>query len=71
MIDENYFLKLKYYKENIDSKNFKNFTHEDFLAYCPIQIISHCNDEIEFEKTQISFIIKLKFIEKKMNINWG
>lgn len=65
MIDENYFSKLKYYKENIDSKNFKNFTHEDFLAYCPIQIISHCNDEIEFEKTQISFIIKLKFIEKK------
>ncbi|NMC68032.1 MAG: hypothetical protein GYA61_07385 [Spirochaetales bacterium] len=64
MIDENYFLKLKYYKDNINSKNFKNFTLEDFLAYCPIQIIAHCNDEIEFEKNQNSFIIKLSLIEK-------
>ncbi len=64
MIDENYFMKLKYYKDNINSKNFKNFTLEDFLAYCPIQIIAHCNDGIEFEKNQNSFIIKLSLIEK-------
>ncbi len=67
MVDEEYFNKLKYYKENIDTKNFKNFTIEDFLAYCPIQILRFCEDEIEFEKNQNSFIIKLNLFEKKIN----
>ncbi len=64
MINEEYFEKLKFYKENIDTKNFKEFTLEDFLAYCPIQILNYCEDDIEFEKNQNSFIITMKLDEK-------
>lgn len=67
LLDENYFSKLIYYKENINSKNFRNFTLEDFLAYCPIQIIDFCKDKIEFELTKKSFIIKIEIYEKKSN----
>lgn len=67
MIDDNYFGKLNYYKENINTKNFKEFTLEDFLAYCPIQIIDFCEDEIEFEKTNKSFIINVKLSEKSIS----
>jgi len=64
MINEDYFNKLFFYKERADAKNFKEFTLEDFLAYCPIQILKYCEDDIEFEKNNNSFIINLKLEEK-------